>query len=479
MKKIVSLIFCLAIITEASAQNCNCKTTFNQAKQIVEDNYAGWFDKVNQKNKQTYDTWTAKYLEQSEKIQGDSACYANLKQWISFFKDKHLTIRYAAQKTSSPTAAASSTSFEVLKSTLTEDQIKNYLTTTTTLDPIEGIYESSSYKLGVTKTKENTFYATVISTSNENWKPGEVKLIIKKTDGNYKGTFYDGNKEEASDHSVKLVDNILDFDIVCYEKTFPAPKIKQDIKEYEILKDAQAPKLNFPKKDLAVFAFPNFYGDSFEQLEYLLQKNDAKLKATPYWIIDLRDNDGGDYRVGMQLMKYIYANPIIDYNAETRMSESNYNLWYNTYVKSTYESADPKTKQQLEEIFAKMKANFGKMYNRSGKLTDTITMEGKLPMPKRIGLIINKNTVSSGELFTLLARQSEKVQVFGENSGGMIDYGNLVTYKTDCTSIRVRLPIDRYLWLNTGYSVDKEGIKPSHYLGTGNWIDKTYQKLVE
>ncbi len=229
MKKIVSIIFCIALVSEAVAQNCNCRTTFIQTKQIVEDNYAGWFDKVNQKNKQTYDDWTAKYIEQSEKIQTDSACYANLKQWISFFKDKHLTVRYVEQKTSVSTKVGANLSIEILKSYLTEDQVKSYLTTTKTLDSIEGIYESASYKLGVTKIKENTFYATVISSTNENWKPGEVKLIIRKNDGTYQGTFFDGNKEDKTDHTVKLVNNILDFDIVFYEKTFPVQKIKQDI----------------------------------------------------------------------------------------------------------------------------------------------------------------------------------------------------------------------------------------------------------
>ncbi|MGF1925575.1 MAG: S41 family peptidase, partial [Bacteroidia bacterium] len=370
-------------------------------------------------------------------------------------------------------------SFEILKSDLTEAQINSYLTTSKTLDDIEGIYESSSYKLGVKRIKENTFYATVISSTNENWKPGEVKLIINKNEGLYKGTFFDGNKEEKTEHKVSLVNNILDFDIVLYDKVFPQPKTRQDIKEYEIMKDEQAPKLFFPKNDLAVFAFPNFYGDSFEQLEYLLKKYEAKLKSTPYWIIDLSNNDGGDYLVGMQLMKYIYTKPVIDYNSEMRMSESNYNMWYNNYVKATYERSDANTKKQFEEIFSKMKANFGKMYNRSGKLTDTVTLDYKLEIPRKIGLIISKNTVSSGELFTLLARQSDKVQVFGENSGGMMDYGNIVTYRTDCSSIRVRLPMNRQLWLNTGYSVDKEGIKPAHYLGAGNWIEKTYQHLIK
>jgi C-terminal processing protease CtpA/Prc len=74
-----------------------------------------------------------------------------------------------------------------------------------------------------------------------------------------------------------------------------------------------------------------------------------------------------------------------------------------------------------------MKANYGKFFNTSGKAIDTITLEKTLPFPKKIGILINKNTVSSGELFTIIARQSDKVIVFGENSGGMMDYGKYST----------------------------------------------------
>jgi C-terminal processing protease CtpA/Prc len=274
-----------------------------------------------------------------------------------------------------------------------------------------------------------------------------------------------------------LADNILDFNIVYYEKKFPVPTVKQDIKEYTILHDKQAPKLAFVKKDLAVFTFPNFYGDSYEQLQYLLKKHEQKLSSTKYWIIDLRNNDGGDYRVGMQLLKYIYDKPMVDYNTEMRMTETNFLYWYNTYVKYTYENADTATKQELDSLFTVMKSNYGKMYNRTGAIADTIKLDKVYRFPQKFGFIINANTVSSGELFTIVARQSSKVTVFGSNSGGMMDYGDPVAYKINGSTIKVDIPLDRQLWLNEGFSVDKEGIKPDIYLSEENCITTIYTKL--
>ncbi len=77
----------------------------------------------------------------------------------------------------------------------------------------------------------------------------------------------------------------------------------------------------------------------------------------------------------------------------------------------------------------------------------------------------------------MLARQSDKVMVLGQNSGGMMDYGNIVPYKTSYPTIRVQLPMDRQLWLSTGYSVDKEGLKPDIYLKGKNWIKQAIKKL--
>jgi C-terminal processing protease CtpA/Prc len=99
--------------------------------------------------------------------------------------------------------------------------------------------------------------------------------------------------------------------------------------------------------------------------------------------------------------------------------------------------------------------------------------------PKKIALLINKNTVSSGELFTILARQSDKVIVMGTNSGGMMDYGNVVTYKTSFPTIKIQLPINRQLWLDNNFSVDKEGLKPDVYLKEDNWIEQAIKLIKE
>lgn len=477
MTKITLVLGIVFWCNSVFGQPCKCDSLFIETQKIVENNYAGWFDKVNSTNLNTYKNWTKTYYELSAKTTSDSICFATLQQWITFFKDSHLKLKFNKPRYPSKQTIQVNKTIEILTSALTEKQIENYLANQKNLDPIEGIYISSSYTLGITKINEHLFYATILTTTNSNWKAGEVKLTIEKNNNTYKGTFYQGDKTDTSQHLVKLVDNILDFDIIFFEKISPNVTTKRDIKEYEMSKDKYAPSITFKGNDMAVFTFPSFQNNSYEQLEYLLKKYEKQLETIPYWTIDLSNNSGGDYEVGMQLLKYFYTKPIIEYKAEMRMTPQNFDTWFNAYIKDIYENLDTKNKKKYDDYFDSMKANYGKFFNTSGKAIDTITLEKTLPFPKKIGILINKNTVSSGELFTIIARQSDKVIVFGENSGGMMDYGNIVQYKTTCTALKVQLPINRQLWLNTGFSVDKEGIKPTIYLTGENWLTQVYQAL--
>lgn len=469
MKRLLTFLS-LAIANLSFGQNCNCDSLFLQTQKIVEANYAGWFDKVTTSNQTAYNGWTVKHYSLSKKINTDSSCAKQIQEWITFFRDKHLRIKYNKPKEFSDNKTEPK-DFQILTTNLTQSQINNYFSKAKKLDLIEGIYESSSYKLGITQVKPNLFYATIISTKNENWKVGEVKLVIKKTGTKYEGTFYEGDKSDISTHKVQVVDNILDFDIVFYEKTFPIVKTKRDIIEYEMSKDRYAPSLTF-KNDVAIWRFPSFENNTYEQTAYLLKKYKDKLEATPYWILDMSNNSGGDYSIGLQLLEYIYTNPIIFYNAEMRLTKSNFDIWYKSYISNYYESLDSAGKNKLDVRFNKMKANYDKMYNEDGKPTDTLKMAKAKPFPKKIALLINENTVSSGELFTMVARQSNKVVVVGVNSGGMMDYGNVVHYKTACSTFRIQLPTNRQLWLDTGFSVDKEGIRPDIYLKGSDWTEQ-------
>ncbi|MBK6497218.1 MAG: hypothetical protein IPG00_03250 [Saprospiraceae bacterium] len=112
-------------------------------------------------------------------------------------------------------------------------------------------------------------------------------------------------------------------------------------------------------------------------------------------------------------------------------------------------------------------------------IDDTIAFNTTTAFPEKVVILIDQNTFSSGELFTILARQSGKVVVMGEKSAGTIDYGNVLRYKTNCPSISLSLPSSRNNWLDKGISIDRDKVQPDLYIpkNVSNWINYVFKKL--
>ncbi|MBK6497219.1 MAG: hypothetical protein IPG00_03255 [Saprospiraceae bacterium] len=113
---------------------------------------------------------------------------------------------------------------------------------------------------------------------------------------------------------------------------------------------------------MAVWTFPNFFQQNLDVVKILLQKHKSKLETTKNWIIDLRSNEGGDVKVGNELLPYLYTKPIIWSTEFSRLTEDNFNKWYNTYVRDYYESLSKPEQQQIDSIFAITKIKFWEIW---------------------------------------------------------------------------------------------------------------------
>ena len=102
-----------------------------------------------------------------------------------------------------------------------------------------------------------------------------------------------------------------------------------------------------------------------------------------------------------------------------RMTQSNLDLWFRTFEKEAYDQLDEATKKEWDKEIEARKSKFGIMYNESGKTTDTLDLKKTLEFPKKIALLINDNTISSGELFTMVARQSRGTRTKHRRNDGL------------------------------------------------------------
>lgn len=481
MQRFLILTFIFFFYTVSYAQSCNCDSTFQIVKYQVETNYAGWFDKTKTFDKVKFKELTAQVASNTKSITLDSLCYKEIKRYLDYFQDGHLHLNIRNQKNDSPNPDQP---IVISKIQITENEILTYLRSAKTPDKVEGIWENATYKIGIiqSETTANLYNGIIIKSENKNWSPGEIKLTINKEKNNsYTLSFITGDKTELLKNKILFFKNILDATDLQLSRVYPEVKDKIPLDEYTLQNDPTNPKLSFPKNDLAIWSFPNFYPQNADIVELLLEKHKAKLETTRYWIIDLRSNDGGNVRVGNLLLPFIYTKPIIWQSEFSRLTPDNFEYWYNTYVREYIESLPKEKQDQYDSIFAITKTHFGQFghWDNENNPADTIKYERKTNSPEKIVLLIDNNTFSSGELFAILARQSSKVIVMGEKSAGSIDYGNIVTHKTNCPNLTITFPTSRNTWLDNGISIDRDKVHPDIYIPKKikNWIDFAYLQL--
>ncbi len=76
----------------SSAQPCNCRDEFQYLRQFMEQNYAGFKDKVTSGNRAAYDSTTDVVFHRAGRTSKPLLCLALMQEWLNFFRDRHNTI---------------------------------------------------------------------------------------------------------------------------------------------------------------------------------------------------------------------------------------------------------------------------------------------------------------------------------------------------------------------------------------------------
>ncbi|MBK6497221.1 MAG: hypothetical protein IPG00_03265 [Saprospiraceae bacterium] len=79
-------------------------------------------------------------------------CYKRNKKYVAYFKDDHLHLNLRASRAQNKTE---SKPIEIETIHITETELLGYLNSSKKINPVEGIWENETYKIGITKSKEN------------------------------------------------------------------------------------------------------------------------------------------------------------------------------------------------------------------------------------------------------------------------------------------------------------------------------------
>ncbi|MEQ8715358.1 MAG: S41 family peptidase [Cyclobacteriaceae bacterium] len=472
-----------AIALQAGAQPCECRDELLFAKEKIESNYAGFNDKVNDSNRASYEGFTNEIAKRAQSIEDRYACAALIRKWLAYFKDGHIQLNHDRPDLSDLSEDEIREMYASTQSAnkWSEKKVRKYLDKNT-LHPIEGIWQnaSGSYRTAIIRSPipdaTSDFIGIVLKADSIFWMPGNIKVELTETEGRLLANYY------YRDHHPELVDvnlygdEVIEFSgISQWRKQYPPVKKAAGITvdpDY-FSKSNQSPIPSFRKLDYqtSLLTLPSFGGQHASVIDSLINTHMTDITSSENLIIDLRGNPGGSDFCYAPIVPILYTHPIFTAGVSIYASEDNIKSWE---VLLDDPKFSPAIRVRIKELVDKMKSNLNGFVEVPGEEVRHDTVYSN---PQKIGILVDKSCARSTEQFILVAKQSDKVTVFGESTAGVLDYANMrsvdmkeIPYKLFyATSKSNRLPNN---------PIDQIGIRPDIELPDSiDWVAEVKSRL--
>lgn len=447
-RKLIMAIFVLLIFAfipaSYSQTDCNCEQALKQLIQKIETEYPGFSDKT--KDKLLYNSFKENLLIKVQSTE-EKNCIDLLRSYKDFFRDGHISIYPSGQELNA----------QQNKVTISQEEFQKRILKTT--DPVEGIWKSGAYKVGIVRQNEE-YHGFIIEADTAYWKAKEIKFRLLE---NGKAKYY-LRDHSLSEETWELVDGwVLYFKNSKYIKEFPKPNLSEsEIKtRMEEIDGCYFKKVSEKTVLLCLSSFEHNY---VERIKKLLSDNRQALETTDNLIIDVRNNLGGTYDAYVDLLPYIHTNNIRGLGMEFLVTQTlidGIESWYD----------DEQGKNRAKEWITIFKQKMGEFVNLDSAdyYVDTIKLAER--SPKQIVILVNRRTASSGEAFVFDAKQSKKVKIMGTPTYGALDYGSASFFNFGCKNYKLMMPTWRSMRL-PDYPIDNIGIQPDIYIDKSvkDWV---------
>lgn len=445
------------------AQDCSCTKNFEFASQKLEVNYSGFQDKVNNQTRAAFEEHTLQFRERAALTTSDTACYNLVFRWTKFFNDQHVQMTYDTPQESPEDVRKRYANAENIP--VTETEVRAYLDAADR-GALEGIYEmeGGNYRVALLPRKRQgrVFTGIILRADSVYWMPGQIKFELTQSGyGTYDTRFYMRDHSERTAKTT-LVGHFLQMDgLSTWQKVYPGTG--------ELA--TPAPKttfiLNQVDSQTVLLVVPTMNDKVRRELDSLMKAEKKLLESTPNWIIDCRNNGGGSDITFSPLLPYIYTNPVKLHNMQLWATADNADKFE---VLSKDMDFPKHYRRQFAKQARKMNRHRGEWVGKEG--VGTLKRKEVTPMPRHVAILINRNCASSCEQFVLYAEQSSKVVLVGENTGGVLDYGNLHNLTFPCYNGQLWYPTSRSNRVPDGKAIDNVGIAPAVKIpeGTTDWV---------
>jgi len=314
--------------------------------------------------------------------------------------------------------------------------------------------DQSSYRILRDPTHINEYLAVTSSTRDSAWRPGMVKAEIYEYDAGlkmYKGMYY---KADFSG-----VFNGFTLSGSKLESWFTPPWFRKGAPASEA-RTAKRVEFRMINDKFIYLKLAHFDDEDVKLVDSLIQANRDKIARTRNLIFDLRGNPGGNAASTNAMISLIYTNPIIlpawQYRSSPELIRS-----YKDNIKNL-QSKEPNSPsiQKMKRFVQDLEQHPGAMVpmrDSTVRKQDSIRR-----FPERVAFLIDHGSGSSAEFFTFEGKQSKKVKIFGENSMGGMDYGDVQNFHLACGNYLIFIPWGRNGWVQRfGYRINNVGFAPA------------------
>ena len=466
MRSSLLLVSLLLLARSIAQDTCSCSRNLDRYIDLVTRNYSGFHDKVNANAAGRYKALADSLRKAALTTTDKSACFTLLDTYRTFFYDKHLQLGgphlpNERGDVSGTPPAATAWNAVTLNAYFTEHDKD--------LRTLEGLWTLDAYEVGlVFEPTTSTYKAVILKAANPKWKEGMVKFTCAEPEDDHAMVRYWRGDLGMTETTARFVqDHLLLDHIGSWRRILPVPKEPFDERTFELtygsevqwkLLDDSTLYIKLGSCDLANKAV----------LDSLVKANKDLLDRIPNWIVDFRDNGGGSTDVFQSLLPYLYTKPFKEYGVSHWLSPGNTAV-LKDFLEENEAMMDRASARSVRELVQQGEKRPNTWHIGHG----VTTRFKKHDMPQRIAILANRYTASSGESFLEIARGiSDKSVIFGENTGGFMDYGDVMPHDLGCDGLGAAIPTSRMNRLDHGLAYDKDGIAPDVQISSeeNDWV---------
>lgn len=464
--KLLSILTFLCLPLFIFAQDCDCESNFQWLKKTFEDNDAGYVYALQKKGRELYEDHNSRIAARVPAAETLQECRAVLSEWLTFFRPGHVSIQLHESVTQQSTNEGPVNSFPDWETyVMPAEDFRDYLAQKGKDPAFEGIWQTSSYSIGIKK-EGDTYVGFIVESGAETWKESQVKLKFQDQDNTGSGVFYMYDHSPREFDKVQLIgQNYLQLGNFMLSRQYPELTDDSKFEAYFQSMDATLPYLDQIGESTLYLRIPSFQGTEKKAIDSVIAANREKILATENLIIDIRNGTGGSDSSYKELLPLLYTNPIREVGVEYLSTKLNNQRMLDFINKPEY-GFDAEGKKWAQKSYDKLAKQEGAWVNLNNSDVTIIEYDTVYPFPKNVGIIINGGNGSTDEQFLIAAKQSKKVKLFGTSTMGVLDVSNMYFVSSPSKEFYLGYSLTRSLRI-PDFTIDEHGVQPDFFMDSG------------